>query len=166
MQLPVTVEWALHSCVALAMLPSGARVPARYLAEYHGVKPAYLTKALHRLAGAGLLSSIEGRNGGLALAKPASKITVLEIVDALLDGRSFFVCTEIRQKGPCVSRKSSYKRACSIARTMRQAEDAWRQVLKTQTLASLVEQVAGETDPIVIAKTNDWLAANKAMRQS
>lgn len=166
MRLPVTVEWALHSCVALAMLPPGSRIPARYLAEYHGVKPAYLTKALHRLAKAGLLLSTEGRQGGLMLARPASEITVLDIVDALSDDASFFICTEIRQKGPCVGRKSSYKKPCPIARTMRQAENAWRRALEAQTLEGLVTQVSEETDPGVVEQTNIWLDANDALRQS
>ena len=166
MHLPVTVEWALHSCVALAMLPPGSRIPARYLAEYHGLKPAYLAKALHRLAAVGLLSSKEGRHGGLALAKPASDITVLDIIDALSDDTSFFHCTEIRQEGPCVGRKSSYKKACPIARTMRRADEAWRDVLKACTLSELIGQVSAESDPTVIEKTNAWLETNNAIRYS
>jgi DNA-binding IscR family transcriptional regulator len=31
------------------MLPDGARVPARALAEYHGVKPSYFSKAMQKL---------------------------------------------------------------------------------------------------------------------
>ncbi|NTA59824.1 Rrf2 family transcriptional regulator [Agrobacterium tumefaciens] len=59
-----TVEWGLHACLALSMLPAGARMPARFLAQYHGLKPAYLSKAMHKLAAAGIVLSVEGRSGG------------------------------------------------------------------------------------------------------
>ena len=40
------VEWAVHSCVLLATLPSDGALPAAKLAEYHGVPAAYLAKHL------------------------------------------------------------------------------------------------------------------------
>jgi|GEM_PF-3917777 len=49
MQLSETVEWGLHACLALAMMPKGARLPARALAEYHGIKPSYFSKAMQKL---------------------------------------------------------------------------------------------------------------------
>lgn len=71
MQLSETVEWGLHACLALAMLPDGARIPAKALAEYHGIKPSYFTKAMQKLVAAGIVQSVEGRSGGLAMAIPA-----------------------------------------------------------------------------------------------
>ena len=102
----------------------------------------------------------------MALAKPASDITVLDIIDALLDETSFFRCTEIRQKGPCAARKGSYKNACPIARTMRQADEAWRSALKACTLNELIGHVSEESDPSVVEKTNAWLEIKNALRHS
>src|SRR5580704_6897247 len=129
MKLSETVEWALHSCVALAFLPENARVPARSLAEFHGLKPAYLAKTMQKLAEAGLVKSVEGRSGGFALARPAAKISILDIVDAVEPDEGFFRCTEIRRRGPCAARPAAYVKPCVIARTMHRADAAWRAVL-------------------------------------
>jgi DNA-binding IscR family transcriptional regulator len=40
---------------------------------------------------------------------------------------------------------------------MRRAEDAWREVLRTQTLADLVGLVAERTDKRAIARAVAWL---------
>jgi len=45
----------------------------------------YLHKILHSLAGAGLVATKRGHTGGMALVKPKSKITILEIVQ-LVEG--------------------------------------------------------------------------------
>lgn len=164
MHLSETVEWGLHACLALAMLPNGARVPARFLAEYHGLKPSYLSKAMHKLASAGIVLSVEGRAGGLALARAAENISVLEIVEALEGGGSFFRCTEIRQQGPCAAARTLYRAPCNIARIMRQADAAWRRVLAETTLrdlkqAALLEPIAG-----VAEATQNWIERTGAVR--
>ena len=40
------VEWAIHCCTMLAVLPDGEALPAARLAEFHEVPPAYLAKHL------------------------------------------------------------------------------------------------------------------------
>ena len=40
------VEWALHVCTVLALLPEGTAMPATRLAEFHGVPAPYLAKQL------------------------------------------------------------------------------------------------------------------------
>ena len=54
MKLSDGVEWGVHACTLLAVLPSDAALPAPRLAEYHGVPSAYLAKHLQALARAGV----------------------------------------------------------------------------------------------------------------
>lgn len=164
MQLSETVEWGLHACLALAMLPDGARIPARALAEYHGIKPSYFSKAMQKLVAAGWIQSVEGRAGGLALAKPAEDISLLQIVMALEDHETFFRCTEIRQKGPCAAAPKHYRTPCNIARVMYKADAEWRRVLATTSLADLRHSAAAEPIPGVNEATKDWLAETGALR--
>src|SRR3954447_7011793 len=100
MQLGEGVEWALHCCTLLAVVPSGRAMPASRLAEYHGVPPAYLAKHLQALAQAGIVESVPGRKGGYRLIRPADQITLLEVVDAVEGTGPAFRCTEIRRRGP------------------------------------------------------------------
>src|SRR5260221_3138419 len=100
MQLGQGVEWALHCCTVLALVPPGNAVPAARLAEYHGVPPAYLAKHLQALAQVGIVESVAGRNGGYRLARPARDIALIDVVDAVEGADPAFRCTEIRRRGP------------------------------------------------------------------
>ena len=77
MELPQTVEWAVHCCWLLAQT-DGSPVPRRRLAEFFDLPEPYLAKLLKALVGAEVLSSVPGVNGGYRLARPAGQITVLD----------------------------------------------------------------------------------------
>ena len=51
------------------------------MARTLGVSSTYLSKVLQRLTRSGLLKSVTGPNGGFALAKEASEITLAEVVE-------------------------------------------------------------------------------------
>ena len=75
MKLSDGVEWGVHVCSLLAVLPPDSALPAARLAEYHGVPSAYLAKHLQALARAGVLETVKGPRGGYRLARPATEIT-------------------------------------------------------------------------------------------
>lgn len=164
MQLSKNVEWGIHACLALAMIPNGARVPARALAEYHGIEPSYFSKAMQRLVAAGILESVEGRAGGLCMAAEDDKVSVLQIVQALDDSSGFFRCREIRQQGPCAAAPRHYGAPCNIARVMYQADAAWRRVLAQTSLADLKKSANAEPVPGVNEATRTWLEETGAVR--
>lgn len=158
MRLGEGVEWALHSCTVLALLPPDLAMPAARLAEFHGVPPAYLAKHLQSLAGAGIVDSVPGAKGGYRLARPAAEITVLDVVLALEGEGTAFRCTEIRQRGPAGHpRKQAALKPCGIARVMWQAEDAWRASLRETSLADVVAGLARDVDPGTAAQGAVWI---------
>jgi Rrf2 family protein len=157
MKLSDGVEWALHSAALLAVLPPGAVLPAKALAEYHGISESYLVKHLQALATDGLLESVPGPKGGYRLARPAAEITALEVVDAVEGRQPAFRCTEIRQRGPAGLEPEVYRLPCPINATMLRAEVAWRNALRAQTLADVVADLAKQADPRGIEKAMAWL---------
>src|SRR6266508_5269600 len=100
MRLGEGVEWALHCCTLLAVLPPDQAMPASRLAEYHGVPGAYLAKHLQALSQAGIVEAVPGRRGGYRLARRPDEITLLDVVDAVEGAEGSFRCTEIRRRGP------------------------------------------------------------------
>lgn len=156
MQLGQGVEWALHCCTVLALLPPDQTLPATRLAEYHGIPPAYLAKHLQALAGAGIVESVAGRKGGYRLARPAGEITVLAVVDAVEGAEPAFRCTEIRRRGPARVAASEYRAPCGIAAVMQEAEDAWRAHLGRVTIGDLVRGLAVSVSPVAIRKAAGW----------
>lgn len=147
MKLAESTEWVLHATTALAMLDADATASAAQLAEHYGVPAAYLAKQLQALTRAGLLAATTGPRGGFRLARPASDITLLDIVEAV-DGRSpFYVCREIRQRGRGAVPKEQCRRACSLAAAMAEAERAWRDSLAATTVADIVAGLPRGTAP-------------------
>jgi Rrf2 family protein len=150
------VEWGLHCCTLLALLPDDAALPASRLAEFHGVPAAYLAKHLQALSRAGIVEAVAGARGGYRLARPPAEVTLLDVVEAVEGRAPAFRCTEIRQRGPGALPAREYRVACSITRAMHQAEDAWRTELRSQTIADLVRSLATSVHPRAAAKAAAW----------
>jgi Rrf2 family protein len=157
MKLSDGVEWTIHCCTVLGVMPPTQAVPAAVLAEFHGVPVAYLAKQLQAVSRAGIVESIPGRGGGYRLAKSGDRISLLDVVLAVDGEEPAFRCSEIRQQGPSALAPDRYVRPCSIARAMWRAEDAWRTELRATTIADLVADLGNAVDPEQTEKAFVWL---------
>jgi Rrf2 family protein len=156
MKLSGGLEWALHCCVVLSV--ASEPVPVATLAELHDVSSTYLAKHMQALSRAGIVSSAQGNSGGYRLMKPPAQITVLDVVEAVDGTQPAFTCTEIRQRGPLAAPPEACKALCSIHRTMLAADHAWRQSLKSVTIADLARSVRRSYDMDVMGTVGAWLA--------
>jgi Rrf2 family protein len=77
-----TVEYALRAAVFLATR-AGEPATTEEVAERTRVPAAYLAKILQGLSRSGIVKSQRGVGGGVALAKPADELTILEVVNAV-----------------------------------------------------------------------------------
>lgn len=75
----LTVEYAMRAMACLALLP-GQLVPTPNLAAQTKVPPNYLAKVLQLLAASDLITGRRGVGGGYKLARPADRITLLEVI--------------------------------------------------------------------------------------
>jgi Rrf2 family protein len=151
------VEWALHCCSILAAVPPSMVMPASKLAELHEIPAPYLAKQLQALSVAGIVESVPGARGGYRLARPATDITVLDVVLAIEGDDAAFTCTEIRQCGPGACAPSAYPKPCGIARIMWDAEDAWRASLRDHTIADLLAGALRDAPPKQLAVGSAWI---------
>lgn len=151
------VEWALHCSAILAGLSEGQFLATKDLAEFHGVPKEYLSKAMQALSTAGLVETSLGPRGGYRLAKSPDDTTFLEIVEAIEGRKSTFVCTEIRKNNPCRHADSCDTKPCAVARVMWEADQAWRDHLKSVSLADLMETLGKEVPKDLMQKSIDWV---------
>ncbi|GAA1968917.1 Rrf2 family transcriptional regulator [Isoptericola halotolerans] len=148
MKLPESAEWALHSVTALAQVPSEA-VSARRLAEHFGLPAPYLSKQLALLVRAGVLSASTGPRGGFRLARSASSLTLLDVVEAIGGSADPYTCHEIRQQGRGAAPPEECIEPCLLAQKMREAYLAWRESLRAVVISELVGSLSDE----VVART-------------
>jgi Rrf2 family protein len=83
MKLSRTCGYALLALEYLAAQGDGQPVASPLIARARGISERFLVKALTPLVRAGLLLSLKGPSGGYRLARPATKISLLEVVEAI-----------------------------------------------------------------------------------
>src|SRR3954465_4812441 len=83
MRLSHLADYAVVLMTAAARRPGGAGLSATDLSCETGVPLPTTQKLMGQLAASGLLSSVRGAGGGFALARPAAKIRLADIVEAV-----------------------------------------------------------------------------------
>lgn len=83
MQLTRAGEYAIKSLVYLASRKEGYRALAQELATAENIPVNFVRKILETMVKAGLVKSYRGMSGGFALGRPATSITLREVLEAV-----------------------------------------------------------------------------------
>ena len=83
MKLTRASSYALHAVAYMAAQKHDRPIASHNIAAARGIPERFLLKVLKPLVSARVLLSIKGPNGGYRLAKPASEISMLEILEAV-----------------------------------------------------------------------------------
>jgi Rrf2 family protein len=83
MRLTRAAAYAVHALAHLAAEGDGRPVTCLVIARARGLPHLALLKVLNELVAARLLRSNRGLRGGYRLAKPAPRVTLLEILEAV-----------------------------------------------------------------------------------
>ncbi len=78
-----TGEYALRAVVYIVTEGKGASMRANEIAKALGVPANYLSKTLHQLARAGILSSERGPRGGFRLASSPEDLSLADVLEPL-----------------------------------------------------------------------------------
>jgi Rrf2 family protein len=82
MKLTQTAGYAIGALTHVAKAAPGKVVSAVEICNSAGMPDRYVLQLLGKLAKAGIVVATRGREGGYLLARPASTITLLEIIEA------------------------------------------------------------------------------------
>jgi FeS assembly SUF system regulator len=89
-------DYAVVLMTAAARRSTGERLSATELSAETGVPLPTAQKLMGQLAAAGLLSSVRGAGGGFSLARPAGRITLADVIEAVEGPIAMTVCSEGR----------------------------------------------------------------------
>jgi Rrf2 family transcriptional regulator, iron-sulfur cluster assembly transcription factor len=97
-------RYAVTAMADLAKFGASEAVPLSAIAERQQISLAYLEQLFSKLRRAGLVESERGRAGGYRLARPASSVTVAQIMEAVEEGIRMTRCGG-EDATPCMAGK-------------------------------------------------------------
>jgi len=132
MKLTTHTDFALRVLIH-AGLTQGRLLRIAEIADGFGISHNHLTKVVQRLAGLGYLETVQGRHGGIRLARDADSITVGEVVRQLEADIPLVECFDSDAS------RCRIQVACVLKRSLAVALEAFLESLDAVTLADLLE---------------------------
>ncbi|MER3415127.1 MAG: Rrf2 family transcriptional regulator [Gemmataceae bacterium] len=132
MRLTRATSYALHAMLHLASVKSDVPLASHQIAQARKVPERFLLKVMKPLVAAGLLHSVKGPHGGYRLARPASQITLLDIVEAV-EG-------PIRGQPPYSALPGNHQLEKLLENICNEVAEKTRQYLKSVKLTELLEK--------------------------
>ncbi len=83
MQITRQADYALRAVKYLARLAPGEKASTSAIAVEQRIPPSFLAKIISQLSIAGLIHTARGARGGVFLSRPASDISILDVVEAI-----------------------------------------------------------------------------------
>jgi FeS assembly SUF system regulator len=136
LRLSKLTDYGIVLLAQLARDTSGDSRNARELAERSELPAPVVSKVLKQLAREGLLESQRGAKGGYSLARPASRISVAKVIDALEGPVAITECAQ----GPSVC---SHEGTCAVRDPVHVINGVVREALATVSLADLIDPAFG-----------------------
>lgn len=164
------VEYGLHCLLFLTRTPTAVEeASVRDLAELQGVPSEFLAKLFTKLVKADIVLATEGVKGGVRLARPASNITVYDVIVAIDGEKPLFDCREIRSRCAVFENAPpawATRGICSVHAVMQMADKAMREELKQHTLADVAGRVGSKATAAYGGQVVAWLTDRAANRRS
>ena len=134
-------RYALHGMAYLGRHGNGRAVPfeeiLNYLREYASgltLSPGYIAKIFQAVSRAGIVEAVSGPSGGYRLARPASEIRLIEIIETL-EGPMLTDCCLLSVAG-CRNQPK-----CGVASLIRESELVFYRFFERHTVATLAHKM-------------------------
>lgn len=85
MKISTKARYAITAMMDLALHENARPVTLSDISQYQGISLSYLEQLFARLRASNLVSGVRGPGGGYRLARPASEVTIAQIVEAIND---------------------------------------------------------------------------------
>lgn len=131
MQITRQAEYAIKIMLELAKHEGKEVVSSKLIAERQGIPEDFLKKTVHLLALQGLVVTQRGVQGGVRLGKPASEITIADIIAAVEGPLAINICLDPGYECP-------NKPTCAVHRVLARGQAALLRELSRETLSDLL----------------------------
>ena len=132
MKLSTTARYSLRALSDLCSSEDYEPVSVSGIASRQNISVSYLEQLFAKLRRGGILESVRGSQGGYVLARPADKITIAEILQAI--GEPFIF-------GSCQTEKGCENAVtCPTFNLWRRVKGSVDEILRTTTLEDIVDE--------------------------
>lgn len=113
MQITRQADYALRAVLYLARLAPAQKASTGDIAEEQKIPPSFLAKIISQLSIAGLIHTARGARGGVSLSKPASDISILDVIEAIDGPITINECTTNPNSCPLTPECSLHQLWCN-----------------------------------------------------
>ena len=144
MHVPIQVDYGIRALVDLAERRAEGVVPVRtsLIADRQCIPEPFLARVMLNLRNGGMVESVRGPQGGHALAKDPSEITMAMVMDCLGGIAPLLACLDDQSNCDLWS-------GCSQKHVWSVVEEAMRQVLESTTIDDLVNRMHPEPVAVI-----------------
>ena len=144
-QISRKIEYGTRAMLFLASLPEGMTTSFREIARQMSIPEEFLAKILKTLVKAKLVKSTRGAHGGYALARAASAISFLDVIEAVEGPVSVNVCTD-KPEDEAMCR---FNGACTMKSVWQLGQERMLEVYRTTRLDKLAMRSLTHRSPVV-----------------
>ena len=128
-------DYAVRVLLALAKAGEGVRLSSGAIQQEMLIPPALMSRIVAQLARAELVNTFPGREGGLMLPRPASQITLKDVVEAFEGPILLSECLQARDEDDCPFRSN-----CPVSSKWGRVQVAMLREMATVTFESLAQE--------------------------
>ncbi len=131
-------DYAARLLLHLTSLGEGASASISDIAEQRMLPVPFIRRMVARLVSAGILKTTRGKNGGIALGRRASAITLADVVTAMEGPLALNDCVHL--PGAC-----PFMQSCPVQKAWVEVSSALHEHLASITFAALSKATQGHT---------------------
>lgn len=131
--MPKQVEYALMALADMQAANPGQLFAARELGEQHLIPFDVLAKTMQRLGHAGILRSVQGKNGGYQIIRDLSTVSLLELMEAVVGDIAVVKC--LKTSGCCKRSKT-----CNVSGPMQLLDEKLRELYSGLMIGDLIRE--------------------------
>ena len=131
-------DYAVRVILALAKHGEGVRLSTSEIQKEMLIPPALMTRIVAQLAREGLVNTFPGRDGGLMLPRPASRISLKDVVEAFEGPILLSECMQVKGEDDC-----PFQSNCPVRSKWGRVQVAMMREMAAITFESLAQEAAG-----------------------
>lgn len=138
LQINRQTDYAVRVVLALAKRPLGTRLSSGIIQRQMLIPKAFMSRIVAQLASSGLVQTFAGRDGGMELPRPASEITLKDVVEVFEGPILLSECLQSKGEDDC-----PFRGGCPVSNKWGRVQVAMMREMGSITFQDLANEAAG-----------------------